>query len=214
MKVGPPHVNTATQLKASLDQSAPHADGWVRAVGYRDSVAGESDRHRLDELFDHAPLRIQHRSGALWMVNTLGLVALNQPDHPTGRFFRQDAQFASVTAGEPMDFAPLSARLAAFGVTGFTEATPDLGPHDLAAFEDAVDEGRLRQRVVVLSRHGGQPYSHIESGPVKRILDDNSSDLDEGLADQRNGLAPRRWHTTGEVLLRGPDGGAPAPVEH
>ncbi|MGY3555486.1 amidohydrolase family protein [Williamsia sp. R60] len=179
VKVGPPHVKTARQLKAVLDQSAPRADGWIRAVGYHDSVAGELDRNRLDELFNHAPLRIQHRSGALWMVNTLGLVALNQPDHPTGRFFRQDAQFASITAGEPMDFAPLSTRLAAFGVTGFTEATPDLGPHDLAALEHAIDEGQLRQRVVVLSRPGGQHYSHIEIGPVKRILDDSSLDLDE-----------------------------------
>ena len=83
--------------------AAPRADdGWIRAVGYHDSVAGELDRHRLDELFARAPVRIQHRSGAMWIVNTPGLIALGWPDHPTARFFRQDNTFAAVTAAGPI----------------------------------------------------------------------------------------------------------------
>ena len=179
VKVGPPHVRTPQQLTEALHRCAPRTDGWIRAVGYHDSAAGELDRHRLDELFAGAPVRIQHRSGALWIVNTPGLIALGWPDHPTGRFFRQDAEFATITAGEPMDFRPLGSALAAFGVTGITEATPNLGAADLEALDAAVHARQLPQRVMVLSRAGGQHYSQLEFGPTKRILDDNSLDLDE-----------------------------------
>lgn len=179
VKVGPPHVTTPQQLAETLHRCAPRTDGWIRAVGYHDSVAGELDRHRLDELFDGAPVRIQHRSGALWIVNTPGLIALGRPDHPTGRFFRQDSEFAATTAGESMDFRPLGSALAAFGVTGITEATPNLGAADLEALDAAVHTGQLPQRVMVLSRAEGQRYSRLEFGPTKRILDDNSLDLDE-----------------------------------
>lgn len=178
VKVGPPEVRNFEQLRHTLTEASPRSDGWIRAVGYHDSVAGELDRNRLDELRAGTPLRVQHRSGALWMVNTAGLVALGRPRHPTGRFFRQDAEFAVITAGEPIDFAPLSARLTAFGVTGVTEATPDLGPDDLAALNIAVRSQQLRQRVLVMSDPGTHQYSALDFGPVKRILDDNSLDFD------------------------------------
>jgi predicted amidohydrolase YtcJ len=178
VKVGPPQVRDPEQLRHTLTEASPRSDGWIRAVGYHDSVAGELDRNRLDELRAGTPLRVQHRSGALWMVNTAGLVALGQPRHPTGRFFRQDAEFAAITAGEPIDFAPLSARLTAFGVTGVTEATPELGRDDLAALDIAVRSQQLRQRVLVMSDPGPHQYPALDFGPVKRILDDNSLDLD------------------------------------
>ena len=46
------------------------SEGWIRGVGYFESVAGELDRARLDRLAPARPLRIQHRSGALWMLNS------------------------------------------------------------------------------------------------------------------------------------------------
>lgn len=179
VSVGPQQVATPQQLAEALGRSRPRDDGSIRAVGYHDSVAGELDRHRLDELFARAPVRIQHRSGAMWIVNTPGLIALGWPDHPTGRFFRQDNTFAAVTADGPTDFTPLGVRLARFGVTGITEATPDLGAADLDALDTAVREERLPQRVMVMSQHGGRHYSRLEFGPVKRILDDSTLDLDE-----------------------------------
>ncbi|WP_229758442.1 hypothetical protein [Peterkaempfera bronchialis] len=55
---------------------------WVRGVGYHESVAGPLDRDRLDALVAHRPVRVQHRSGALWILNSAGaaLLGLDDPD--------------------------------------------------------------------------------------------------------------------------------------
>ena len=49
--------------------------GWIRGVSYHEQQLGELDRWALDELCSDRPLRIQHRSGKLWVCNSLGLTA-------------------------------------------------------------------------------------------------------------------------------------------
>ena len=49
--------------------------GWLRGVAYHESVAGPLDRDRLDAWVADRPLRVQHRSGALWMLNSAGIPA-------------------------------------------------------------------------------------------------------------------------------------------
>ncbi|WP_346425990.1 amidohydrolase family protein [Williamsia sp. 1135] len=176
VSVGPPAVADADALRRVLRAAQPRQDGWIRAVGYHDSVAGDLDRHYLDDVIATVPLRVQHRSGAMWIVNSAGLVELGRPDHPTGRLFREDAEIAASTVPEPVDFASVSARLSAYGVVGVTEATPDLTATELDSFEVAVRSGRLRQRVLVLSQDAG--HGALEFGPIKRILDDDTLDLD------------------------------------
>jgi len=75
----PTPVQTAVLADAGAGE-----DGWIRAVGYHDSVAGELDRDALDALnaVDPAtPLRIQHRSGVLWILNSAGLARVGLADY-------------------------------------------------------------------------------------------------------------------------------------
>ena len=46
--VGPPGVTTKAQLTQLLSNATPGPDGWIRAVGYHESVAGDLDRTALD----------------------------------------------------------------------------------------------------------------------------------------------------------------------
>ena len=51
--VGPPGVSTKAQLTQLLSNATPGPDGWIRAVGYHESVAGELDRTALDAVVPH-----------------------------------------------------------------------------------------------------------------------------------------------------------------
>jgi predicted amidohydrolase YtcJ len=86
--VGPPAVSDAAGLAAALTAAgaALPPGEWLRAVGYHESVAGPLDRHRLDALVPDRPVRVQHRSGAAWILNSraLALVGLDGPTSPPG----------------------------------------------------------------------------------------------------------------------------------
>ncbi len=73
IRVGPPQVRDRAALASLLASTEAGDDGWIRAVGYHDSVAGPLDRAALDAMVPSVPLRIQHRSGVLWMLNSAGL---------------------------------------------------------------------------------------------------------------------------------------------
>jgi predicted amidohydrolase YtcJ len=78
VSVGPPRITTASELAARLRTAEAELPpgGWLRAVGYHESVAGELDRHVLDRLLPRRPVRVQHRTGALWVVNSLAAARL------------------------------------------------------------------------------------------------------------------------------------------
>ncbi len=69
---GPPAVRDGTSLARALADASRGLPPrrWLRGVGYHESVAGPHDRRALDELVAAQPLRIQHRSGDLWMLNS------------------------------------------------------------------------------------------------------------------------------------------------
>lgn len=67
VRVGPQDVTGLDQLAEALRAGPPGE--WVRAVGYHESVAGELDRATLDRLVADRPVRVQHRSGELWVWN-------------------------------------------------------------------------------------------------------------------------------------------------
>jgi predicted amidohydrolase YtcJ len=75
--VGPPDVTDRAGLAAVLRRADGRAGpgDWIRAVGYHESVAGALDRTVLDALVPDRPLRVQHRSGELWFLNTPALAA-------------------------------------------------------------------------------------------------------------------------------------------
>jgi predicted amidohydrolase YtcJ len=102
-------------------------------------------------------VRVQHRSGALWVLNTAALQRLGL-DNDTGQLFGADALVRErMDATDPLDLAAVGRRLASYGVTGITDATPfsDMGGPELLAGAD------LPQRLVLT----GAPTLDIASGP-------------------------------------------------
>ncbi|ORA34446.1 amidohydrolase family protein [Mycobacterium aquaticum] len=154
VRVGPQDVRGVDGLAQTLTRAVPGADGWIRAVGYHESVAGPLDRDVLDVLAPANPVRVQHRSGVMWTLNSAGLAAVGLANHPDGRLRSADPTWSEPLERTEPALDELSAQLAAYGVTGVTDATPDL--------DTAV---RIRQRVHVLA-------------PGKRILHDDALDLE------------------------------------
>jgi len=192
---GPPRTRTAADLGARLraaDAELPPG-AWLRAVGYHESVAGPLDRRVLDRLLPHRPVRVQHRTGALWIVNSaavarLGLdgcelsgVERDEAGRPTGRLWRMDRWLADRVPPATGDLAAVSRAAAALGITGFTDATPDATAGDLASLAEA----GLAQRLHCMAPpETGQPAGKISLGPVKILLDDTALPPLHDLADR------------------------------
>ena len=164
--LGPPSIRTSAGMAAALAAAKPGNDGWIRAIGYHESVAGDLDREQLDAVRSQIPLRVQHRSGVLWILNSAGLARVGLPDHPDGRLRSEDRGWSDALRQREIDLSDLSRRLSGYGITGVTDATPNLGAGDIVELVEAHRHGGLRQRVVCLA-------------PGKRILHDDRLDLDE-----------------------------------
>jgi predicted amidohydrolase YtcJ len=165
LSVGPPQVRTKARLAQALRTAQPGPDGWIRAVGYHASVAGELDRDQLDALVADTPVRVQHRSGAMWILNSAALSRVGLADHPDGRL-RSSDDWAHALPRRVTALADITHRLAGYGVTGVTDATPDLTAEDVAALSVAHRRGEIPQRLHFLA-------------PGKRILHDDRLDVDE-----------------------------------
>jgi predicted amidohydrolase YtcJ len=122
-------------------------------------------------MVDRRPVRVQHRGGALWMVNGAGaaLLGLDDPDRtlptgverdptgrPTGRLWRLDGWLRE-RLGPPAlpDLAAVGRRLASYGVTAVTDATPDLHEDTARELARGADDGRLPQRLTLLGTVDG-----------------------------------------------------------
>ncbi|WP_067650167.1 amidohydrolase family protein [Nocardia harenae] len=174
------HLHGAAAARESIDCTGGLAaltgasSARIRAVGAGVSV----DRHTLDRLVPDRPVRVQHRSGALWMLNTPALAELAPLPHlpgverdaagePTGRLWRLDYLLRG-TWPPRGDLTALGRELTAFGITGVTDATPGLTEppalpqrvtllgarklllhdHDLPGYDE------LRDRIAALHRRG------------------------------------------------------------
>jgi predicted amidohydrolase YtcJ len=161
VRCGPPWVEDAAALEKALQEAAPRSGGgWLRGIGYHDSVAGEIDRDWLDRVLPLWPARIQHRSGRLWILNSaaLEIVAQGLDETPleiadgrfTGRLYDGDAWLrARIGMAEP----PLRAAgdyLLSRGVTGITDATPGNGAQEFALMAAARRRGDLVQTVLMM----------------------------------------------------------------
>jgi predicted amidohydrolase YtcJ len=165
IRVGPPQIRDRAGLATALACAEAGEDGWIRAVGYHDSVAGPLDRAALDALVPTVPLRVQHRSGVLWILNSAGLAGIGLAGHPDGRLRSADSWSAALSRSET-NLNDLSGRLASYGVTGITDATPDLDIADIVRLSELHRHGELGQHVHCLA-------------PGKRILHDDDLNLEQ-----------------------------------
>ncbi|QUR65969.1 amidohydrolase family protein [Mycobacterium spongiae] len=193
LSLGPPQVHTKDQLMQVLSSAAPGADGWIRGVGYHESVAGPLDRGALDAAVSGIPVRVQDRSGALWILNSAALGRIGMAEHPDGRLRSADRGWSRALQRRETDLSQLSRRLTAVGVTGVTDATPDLEAADMVSLILARRRGEFRPRLRFLA-------------PGKKILHDDSLDLDYlagWIAIQHNADRPVAVHcvTAAQLVL-------------
>lgn len=166
VQCGPPQVANAETLAQRLLAHAanrPAGDDWVRGIGYHESVAGEIDRTWLDRVIPAVPVRIQHRSGRLWILNSCALKRVQADasrsghdpferidDYATGRIFDGDAWLRERIPGQFPSLRAVSELLAGLGITGVTDANPDNGLEHYRHFAVEHARGALAQHVTVM----------------------------------------------------------------
>ncbi|WP_395103900.1 amidohydrolase family protein [Actinomadura sp. SCN-SB] len=196
---GPPQVTDHAGLAAALRDAAPDEHGWIRGTGYVESVAGDLGAADLDRLQPHRPVRVQHRSGALWMLNSravaaAGLATATHPGierdprgDPTGRLWRADDWLRTrLPPSRPLPLDEVARELTGFGITAVTDATPDLDPAALDAFDRAVAGGALPQRLHLLGVPLGATATgpRVSTGPYKIVIADSSLPGLDDLSDR------------------------------
>jgi len=137
VRCGPPEVQNKDQLIAALN--AP-GEGWLRGVGYHHSVAGEITREWVDANGPDRPVRIQHRSGRLWILNSQAMNELGIRTPRNGRLY--DSDHLIKRSGFP-DLKPLIKKLKSWGVTGVTEVTPSNGVDEFENYLEQAGELNL-----------------------------------------------------------------------
>jgi predicted amidohydrolase YtcJ len=174
-------------------ESSPARD-WLRGVGWHESTGGPLDRHRLDALTGSRPARIQHRTGALWVLNSAALTEVRAADSKepgierdetgglTGRLWRLDGWLRARAPRTAGDLPGLAAEAAGWGVTGFTDATPGRDQADVDAFAQLHATSGIPQRLLLMSPPRLTERDGVQLGPQKIILDDRTLPTAEELA--------------------------------
>lgn len=217
---GPPEVRDAQALRRQLRSraSALAPGAWLRGIGYHESVAGDLDREALDALLPDAPLRIQHRSGRLWLLNSAALAQVESSggDDPlerregraTGRLYDADDWLRARLPRQPRSLARVSQRLAGYGVTGVTDTTHTNDFASVERFRDAQQRGELRQRLRLMGDASVDALADtpwLQRGEHKFHLHDHElPDFDALCADIRRAHAAGRgaaFHCVSRVDL-------------
>ena len=161
---GPTEVEDEQQLIAALHRN-PGGD-WLRGIGYHPSVAGEIDRDWLDKYGPDRPVRIQHRSGRMWIFNSRAIAVLDANIPDDGRLVDGDVLVRQALGSQRPDLGQLIKKLLSFGITGVTEVTPGNDRLDLEHYLRAA-------RPLRLSIMGGEDLHAVDGrhaaniGPLK-----------------------------------------------
>lgn len=163
VRCGPPAVADRDALAHAL--AAAPGSGWLRGVGFHDSI-GRVDRAWLDTHGPARPVRIQHRGGRMWVLNSRAIAEIGGGVPADGRLIDGDALVAARLGRVLPDLAALGQRLAALGITGVTEVTPRNDAADFARYAGA----GLAQRLLVMggaTLDAQQPLALARAGAVK-----------------------------------------------
>ena len=146
---GPPAVTNEEDLINQLQQAANSGLKEIRGIGYHDSVAGEIDRDWLDKYGPDLPIRIQHRSGRLWICNSTALSQLQESSIADGRLYDSDISIRRRSDKTPPDLRPLIRLLLSYGITGATEVTPQNNNQDFQHLSQSAAPLKLH----IMGRH-------------------------------------------------------------
>jgi predicted amidohydrolase YtcJ len=175
----------AERLRAFAADAPPHA--WVRVMGYHERIAGLLTRWDLDRLVSDRPVRVQHQTGSLWVLNSRALAIVDRGEPPealerdaagvaTGRIWRGDVWLSQQVGRTPPPLAPIGAALAARGVTAVMDASATTDADTGRLLADAHCAGALPQHLGLMS-FGPLPTpgdGAFVVGPRKILLDDHN----------------------------------------
>ncbi|NOX50896.1 MAG: amidohydrolase family protein [Gammaproteobacteria bacterium] len=181
-------VDCSPQVIANKKQLAEEllgvsGKGWIRGFGFHESTIGEITRYDLDEFGINQPIRLQHRSGKLWVLNTRALLTLgivesknlhegvecDKQGIPTGRLFRMDGWLTKTLAStQSPNLSILSNKLLGYGVTGVTDASYTNTCATQYLFDHKHRHGEFAPHVVLMGDET------VLGGPLKIMLDDDN----------------------------------------
>lgn len=168
--LGPASPALAARLRAAA------AQGPVRAMGL--DGADRLDATALDGMVSDVPVRVQARTGGMWVLNRAALAELGPllpaevergaDGVPTGRIWRGDALLRR--PGPCPDLTGLGADLARHGITGVTDASVTTD----APQADAIARAGLPQRLTLMSGGALPPDPRWQIGPAKLVPDERA----------------------------------------
>lgn len=180
-------LTTEKAVVEKLSRSAAIDDSKVpmRAIGYDERAAGLPDIIQLTEWVVDRPLRIQDRTGALWLLNKpmferLGsglfpeCVERDSGGDPTGRIWRGDAWLRERLGSEVPPVGLLGRELAKLGITGVTDAGPDNGVSEGRLFNALRQSGDLPQKLQLMGNEQLPISDCYEQGPLKLHYDERN----------------------------------------
>jgi predicted amidohydrolase YtcJ len=191
-----PELLSSPDAFEELIRKAARNHGSARVIGYLGDENELLDRWKLDEIAPDVPVRVQYRTGSLWVLNSAALDELrrglsNLPSmferdsklRLTGRVWRGDAWLRSRDDIGPPSLRNLGRRLARWGVIGVTDASSTNDQAQAAALAAAIQRDGFPQSVMVMS--SGQLRCHAPAsfivGPVKIMLDERALPRFDGL---------------------------------
>ncbi len=171
-------VTSLEELAVEVQQ-VPGA-GWIRCVGYRADRLGELDRLRLDDVCLERPIRVQHNSGKMWVVNSCAIERLNiEPEshdgveviggQMTGRFFRMDDWLDDHLPRAELDLDAVIDELVSYGITSVTDTSYTNDGQGEKALNNLRHASGERFSVRVMGDE-----SLVQGGQLKIVLDEDA----------------------------------------
>lgn len=152
---GPPDVNSPAELRQRL--YSHEGTGWLRGFGYHESIGVDIDRKWLDSNGPDRPIRVQHRTGRQWILNSNAIAMLiattSDPstiaklDTEDGKLFDQDALVRRLLPPDLSTVRSTSQFMASYGITAFNDMTATNSAETFLLFEQLQQSGDLCQRV-------------------------------------------------------------------